>query len=174
MRKEKDIRESLNRLLTEQENSDKVGEVLDRITGMNRSIPDRLWVLRERIKGMREEAEDLSSLLEYHSGSRLSQVVDVLTQAEKLTEETMTLTTGQAPSDEFRISDTGECWEIWDDSVGVGIRFGKWDGESRQNLRYIQTAENVLKGDEDLNGRTFEKLVSFAESRFPREFGSKD
>jgi len=74
-------------------------EAIDRlIHGTDRSVPDKLWSLRERIKGLRSEAEELSSLMDYHSGSRLSQVVDVLTQAEKLTEETMSLT-GQAPRD---------------------------------------------------------------------------
>lgn len=98
--KEKAIKEGLERLLKEQD-SQKVGEVFDRMTGQNRSVPDRLWSLRERIKNLTEETEDLSSLLEYHSGSRLSQVIDHLKQAETLTEETMSLTTNQAPSQEF-------------------------------------------------------------------------
>ena len=174
MKKDKKLREGLNGFLSEQADPAKVEGVLNRMTDGDKSVPERLWVLWTRIKELRGEAENLSSLLEYHSGSRLSQVVDVLTQAESLTEETMTLTTGKAPSEEFRITDTGECWEIWDDEVGVGIRFNKWDRNSRRNLRYIQTAQNVLNGDEDLNGRTFDNLISFAESRFPQEFGSRD
>lgn len=99
MRKDDKIREGLERILSEQENPDRVEGVLNRLVNSNaiRSIPDRLWVVRERIKELRSETEELSSLLEYHSGSRLSQLVEVLTQAEKLTEETMTLTTRQAP-----------------------------------------------------------------------------
>lgn len=102
--KEKSFRNDLNRILSTKEDPSKVEGIMNRLVGEQeppidtRSIPDRLWVLWTRIKEMRSEAGDLSSLLEYHSGSRLSQVVDVLTQAEKLTEETMTLTTGQTPS----------------------------------------------------------------------------
>lgn len=64
----------------------------------NRAVPERLWVLWTRIKELRTEAEDLTCLLKYHSGSRLSQVVDVLKQAEDLTSETMSETTGRTPS----------------------------------------------------------------------------
>ena len=173
MRKDEQLRESLNEVLSDKGNPDKVREVFDRLTGLNRSVPDRLWVLKKRIGELRSEAEDLSGLTDYQQGSLLSRVVDVLTQAETLTDEALTLTTG-ASSDEFRISDRGECWEIWDDSVGVGISFGKWEENSRQSLRYIRTEENILSGDEDLIGETFEKLVSFAEERFPQEFRSND
>ena len=93
MKNDRQIRENLNRLLSEREDSDRIGELFDRMTGSNRSIPDRIYVLRERIKALRTEAEDLSSLLGCHSGSRLSQVVEALNQAETLTEETMNLTT---------------------------------------------------------------------------------
>ena len=164
--KEKEIKESLERLLNERD-PQKVGDVFDRMTGQNRSVPDRLWSLRERIKNLTEESEDLSSLLECHSGSRLSQVIDHLKQAETLISETMSLTTGQAPSEEFGISEVEGCWEVWDYSLGIGIRFPKWDGKSQTRLLYVRTAEAYARGEE-----SFEKLVSFARERFPREFKS--
>ena len=166
MRKEEKLREGLNRLLSERENPDKVEGVLNRLITPeeNRSIPDRLWVIRERIKELRSEAEDLSSLLEYHSGSRLSQVVDVLTQAEKLTEETMSQT------NEFKVIDRGTSVEIWDKSVGVGIGFRKGDGDCRRHLLFIRSDENDRSGDDDLIEQTYQNLISFAESRFPQEF----
>ena len=164
--KEKAIKEGLERLLKEQD-SQKVGEVFDRMVGQNQSIPDRLWVLWTRVKGMTEEAEDLSSLLEYHSGSRLSQVIDHLKQAETLISETMSLTTGQAPSEEFGISEVEGCWEVWDYSLGIGIRFPKWDGKSQTRLLYVRTAEAYARGEESFGG-----LLSFARERFPQEFKS--
>ena len=62
------------------------------------SVPDRLWVVRERIRSLRDEVGELTGLTGYHSGSRLSRVVDVLSQAETLTEEAMS-PSGQAHRD---------------------------------------------------------------------------
>lgn len=97
--KETKLRESLNRLLNEHGDPAQVDRVISKLTGQREdlSVPDRLWVLRRRLEELKGETEDLSSLLEYHSGSRLSQVIDHLTEAVSLTEETMNLTTsGQA------------------------------------------------------------------------------
>ena len=142
----------------------------DRVEGteerQDRSVPDRLWVVRERLRGMRSEVEDLSDRMDYHSSSCLSQVIDLLNQAESLTEETMSLTTGQAPS-EFRILDTGDNWEVWNDPEGIGIRFKKSDGKTRSRLLYIQTAEAY---DEGFDREGFEKLIEVARERFPQEF----
>ena len=163
--KKQKVGEGLNRVLSESTpaNSD---EVLNKLTGSEKSISDRLWVIRERIRGMRSEVEDLSSLMDYHSGSCLSQVIDLLNQAESLTDETMSLTMGQAPS-EFRILDTGDDWEVWNDPEGIGIRFKKSDGKTRSRLLYIQTAEAY---DEGFDRDGFEKLIEFARERFPQEF----
>lgn len=90
MNKDKKLREGMNNLFS---GSREPSEAIDKlINGTDRSVPDKLWSLRERIKGLRSEAEELSSLLGYHSGSRLSQVVDVLSQAERLTDETLSQT----------------------------------------------------------------------------------
>lgn len=178
--KEKEIREGLNRLLSERENPDKVEGVLNRLIGEqgtpveNKSIPDRLWVLRERIKGLRSEAEDLSSLLEYHSGSRLSRVIDLLNQAEDLTEEAGLLTTGQISK--FQISESvyDNSWEIWDGSVGVGIRFKKWDGKPQKSkILTIQTARCKTNPDREFVNSCVQDLISFAREKFPREFGTE-
>lgn len=167
MRKDKKLREGLERLLSEQEDPAKVERVVNRLTGQG-SIPDRLWVLWTRVKGLTEETEDLSSELEYHSGSRLSQVIDHLKQAETLISETMTLTTGQTPSsDKFTILDREDNWEVWDYSLGIGLRFRKWGGQGQSRLLYIRTAEAYSKGEE-----SFDDLISFARERFPREFES--
>ena len=173
--KEKEIREGLNRLLSERENPDKVKGVLNRLIGEqgtpveNKSVPDRLWVLRERIKNLTEEAENLSPLLGYHSGSRLSQVIDLLNKAQDLTEETMSLTTEQAPSRGFRVNDDGRVITIRDDIVGVGIEFTKWDGENQVRLSYIHSEEAQFK-DEGVISRTFDRLIEFAREKYPQEF----
>lgn len=179
MKKDSIIRENLNKVLSQKEDPSKVENIMNKIIGGDgpiddRSIPDRLWVLWTRIKEMRTEAEDLTCLLKYHSGSRLSQVVDVLKQAEELTSETMSETTGQTPSEEFRISDRGDHWEIWNDSVGVGIRFKKWDENSGRHLLYVRSGRSLVSEDDETIDKTFEELISFAESRFPQEFGSQD
>lgn len=95
MNKTNRLRESIDSLLNEHGDPAQVERVIDRLTGQREdlSVPDRLWVLKRRLEEMREEAEDLSSLLGYHSGSRLSQVIDHLRGAEDLTSETISLTT---------------------------------------------------------------------------------
>lgn len=170
--KEKAIKEGLERLLKEQD-SQKVGEVFDRMTGQNRSVPDRLWSLRERIKGLTEEAEDLSSLLEYHSGSRLSQVIDHLKQAETLTEETMSLTTNQAPSQEFKVEETESTITITDETEGIGIRFKKGDRLAQYRLNVVVDDRNILTTDEGMRrlDETRKRILSFAREEYPQEFG---
>ena len=104
--KEKELREGLNRLLSERENPTAGERGLNRLFGEpmtpdeSRSVSDRLWALRERVRELREEAENLSSLLDQHFGSRLSLVDDLLTQIDDLTDETMSLMTKGAPADE--------------------------------------------------------------------------
>ena len=169
MKKEQKIREGLNDLLSKREDSSKVEGVLNRLTDIDRSVSDRLWVLWTRIKGMREEAEELTNLIGHQAGSRLSQVIDILNQAETLTGETMSLTMGQSPSDKFRIRDTGENWEVWDDEKGIGIRFKKWDGQTKTRLLFVRTAEAYVRGEE-----SFDDLISFARERFPQEFKSRE
>lgn len=99
MAKTDKLRESIDRILSEHGDPAQVDRVVSKLTG-DLSVPDRLWVLRRRLEELKGETEDLSSLLEYHSGSRLSQVIDHLTEAVSLTEETMNLTTkGLTPSE---------------------------------------------------------------------------
>lgn len=178
--KEKSFRDDLNRILSTKEDPSKVEGIMNRLVGEQeppidtRSIPDRLWVLWTRIKEMRTEADDLSLVLREHSGSRLPEVVEHLTQAENLTSETMSETTGQTPSEKYRISDRGEHWEIWDDSVGVGIRFRKWDENSGRHLLFIRSEDSLYSEDDLSADLTFDRLVSFARERFPQEFGSED
>ena len=131
----------------------------------DRSVPDRLWVVRERIRGMRSEVEDLSSLMNNHSGSCLSQVIDLLNQAEDLTDETMSLSMGQG----FKVIDKGSYFSIWDDPVGVGIEFTKWDGENPVRLSYVRSEDAVFKDDEVI-GRTFDRLIEFGRENYPQEF----
>lgn len=95
--KEKALREGVERLLSERTDPSRIDRIVKAMTGtdvQNRSVPDRLLNLSSLIKNLREETEDLSGLLEYHSGSRLSQVIDLLNQAQVLTEETIRQTTG--------------------------------------------------------------------------------
>lgn len=97
-KKEQAIREGVDRLLSQKSNPAQIDRLVRTLTGTDieeRSIPERLGILLTRIRELREETGDLSGLLEYHSGSRLSQVVDLLNQAEVLTEETMRQTTGR-------------------------------------------------------------------------------
>ena len=92
----KDFREGLDRLLSERTDPGKIDRIVRTLTGSeNRSVPERLGSLLDRLRDLREETGDLSGLLEYHSGSRLSRVIDLLNQAEVLTEETLRQTTGQ-------------------------------------------------------------------------------
>ena len=172
--KEKAIKEGLERLLKEQD-SQKVGEVFDRMVGQNQSIPDRLWVLWTRVKGMTEEAEDLSSLLEYHSGSRLSQVIDHLKQAETLTEETMSLTTNQVSSQEFKVEETESTITITDETEGIGIRFDKGDRLAQYRLKVVVDDRNILTTDEGMRrlDETRRRILSFARENYPREFGTE-
>ena len=135
-----------------------------------RVINERLWVLWNRIKDLRREAESLSGLMRYHSGSRLSQVVDVLTQAENLTDETMSLRTKETPSEDFRIIDRGESVEIWDDSVGVGIGFRKGDEDSRRRYLSIRSRRFLTGYEDEEEEGPVQRLLSFAEERFPQEF----
>ena len=174
MKKDKEIREGLNRLLSEPTDPTRGERFLNKLTGQG-SIPERLSSLREKLGGLMVEAEDLSSLLGYHSGSRLSQVIDHLKQAETLTEETMTLTTGQASSEKYEILDMGDNWEIWDHSLGIGIRFEKGDRLSRYRLTDIVEDRSILTTDEGMNllNETRRRLLSFAEERFPQEFGTE-
>ena len=172
--KEKEIKESLERLLNERD-PQKVGDVFDRMTGQNRSVPDRLWSLRERIKNLTEEAEDLSSLLECHSGSRLSQVIDHLKQAETLTEETMSLTTNQVSSQEFKVEETESTITITDETEGIGIRFDKGDRLAQYRLKVVVDDRNILTTDEGMRrlDETRRRILSFARENYPREFGTE-
>lgn len=169
MKNDKKLREGLNDILSKQEDSSKVEGLLNRLTDIDRSIPDRLWVIRERIRGLSEEAEELTNLMEHRSGSRLSQVIDLLNQAQDLTEETMSLTIEQAPSRGFRVNDDGRVITIRDDIVDVGIEFTKWDGENQVRLSYIHSEEAEVK-DEGVVSRTFDRLIEFARENYPQEF----
>lgn len=168
MKKDKEIREGLNRLLSEPTDPTRGERVLNKLTGQG-SIPERLSSLREKLGGLMVEAGDLSNLMEYHSGSRLSRVVDLLKQAEALTEETMTLTT------EFRIVEDDKTRTIWDDSVEIGLRFEIGDRLARYHLTNIVRDRSILTTDEGMRllSETRERLLSFAESRFPVEFGAE-
>ena len=170
MKKDEKLRRGLNGFLSEQDVPAKVEGVLNRMTDGDKSVPERLWVLWTRIKELRTEAEDLSSLLEYHSGSRLSQVVDSLTQAESLTDETISLTRGETPTKEFRVVERENYWEIWDDEVGFGIGFRKGDEDSRRHLMFIRSEEYLSDWDGEDDEEMIQRLVSFAEKRFPQEF----
>lgn len=168
MRKEEKLREGLNRLLSEPTDPTQAERVLNKLTGQG-SIPERLSAIKDKIVGLRSDVEGLSSLMEYHSGPHLSRVIDVLNQAEDLTEEAISLTSGQNPSLGFRVEDNGGLVSIWDDIIGVGIEFDKWNGESQGPLRYVQTEEATLKDDEVV-GRTFLRLIEFARREYPQEF----
>lgn len=76
---------------------EQIERTFNRLTG-NISVPDKLWALRENIKNLRSQSDELSSELPYHQGSKLSQVVDLLNQAESLTGEVISGLNGETPS----------------------------------------------------------------------------
>ena len=184
MKKDEKLREGLNRLLSKQADPAKVEGVLNRLT--KQETPTKEFRVIERGNyfevwddsvgfgiGFRKDGDFRRNLMYIRSEEYLSEWDG--TDDEEMIQRLVSFAEEMFPrEDGFRVEEYDKTRTIWDDSVGIGIRFEVGDRLARQNLKYIQTAQNVLKGDDDLNGRTIDNLISFAESRFPQEFGSQD
>lgn len=171
--KKQKVEEGLNDILSKQEDSSQVEGLLNRLTDIDRSIPDRLRVVCETIKGLRSEVEDLSGLLEYHSSFRLAQVIDLLNKAEDLTGEAELLTTGQGERFQVWENDYDNSWDINDNYFGVGIRLKKWNGKTPSKYLLMLSAQRMANPHDELVEKCVQDLVSFAREKFPREFGLK-
>ncbi len=79
------------------------------------------------------------------------------------------------PFERFRVEETTKTRTIWDDSVGMGINFEKGDKLARHRFTMIVPDRTILTTTDGmcLLDITRERLLRFAEERFPVEFGRK-
>ena len=75
------------------------------------------------------------------------------------------------PSPEFRISVEETSRTIWDDSVGVGLRFEKGERLSRYLLTFIVPQDLLTREDGTrILDEVRHRLLNFAIEIFPEEF----
>ena len=71
--------------------------------------------------------------------------------------------------DRFRINDDGRIVSVWDDSVGVGMEFRRWDGENEVRWRFLTTKESIFK-ELEIVRQALDRIVGFAREEYPQEF----
>lgn len=71
---------------------------------------------------------------------------------------------------EFRVNDDGQVVSIWDDLVGVGMEFRRWDGEHQVRWRFRTTKDSIFK-EWGVVRQALDRIVGFARERYPQEFG---